>query len=176
MGRREVTIMPRTVRALALLSLLATLRPAGAVVWEQIISRENPLFNPPSVTMTVGRDGLVYLACYRPHHQVGYANFGRDYRGFRSERYTYCRDRRGPWLLFDHLEDPYQLHNLVGYQTHRALVDGLDLRLDELLERRGDPFETGDEVCARLDILLSDEGEVVCGRGYKSAKDEAGGR
>ena len=39
---------------------------------------------------------------------------GREYRGVRTQRYTYVRDLNGPWLLYDNKKDPYQLQNLVG--------------------------------------------------------------
>ena len=39
---------------------------------------------------------------------------GREYRGVRTRRYTYVRDLKGPWLLYDNRADPFQLNNLVG--------------------------------------------------------------
>jgi arylsulfatase A-like enzyme len=37
-----------------------------------------------------------------------------EYRGLRTERYTYVRSIHGPWLLYDNQTDPYQMHNLCG--------------------------------------------------------------
>ena len=36
-----------------------------------------------------------------------------EYRGLRTEQYTYVRSRRGPRLLYDNRADPYQMHNLM---------------------------------------------------------------
>ncbi len=107
--------------------------------------------------------GPAYLACYRPHHQWHYAGFGRDYRGIRTERHTYVRDHDGPWLLFDNQDDPYQMRNLVGYPSSRALRDTLDAELHRVLEERGDAFASGDELCRRYDIALNPGGDVACG-------------
>ena len=36
-----------------------------------------------------------------------------EYRGVITERYTYVRTIDRPWLLYDNLQDPYQLENLI---------------------------------------------------------------
>src|SRR5436309_2580609 len=54
--------LSRCARPLILLALAAGPGSAGrATELEQIVSRENPTFQPPSARLTVGRDGLVYL-------------------------------------------------------------------------------------------------------------------
>lgn len=63
------------------------------------------------------------------------------YRGLRSPRYTYVRNLNGPWLLYDHQADPYQMNNLVG--DHARLVADLDGQLQARLERMGDEFLPG---------------------------------
>jgi arylsulfatase A-like enzyme len=60
-----------------------------------------------------------------------------EYRGLRTERYTYIRSIHGPWLLYDNLHDPYQMHNLVNDARVRT---GFDKQLDAELRRRGDDF------------------------------------
>ncbi len=37
-----------------------------------------------------------------------------EYRGLRTERHTYVRSIKGPWLLYDNASDPYQKQNLIG--------------------------------------------------------------
>ena len=39
--------------------------------------------------------------------------FNKEYRAFRTGRYTYVRGLEGPWLLFDDQQDPNQLDNLI---------------------------------------------------------------
>ena len=37
-----------------------------------------------------------------------------EYRGVRTHRYTYVRNIRGPWLMYDNLIDTFQLVNLIS--------------------------------------------------------------
>ena len=108
--------------------------------------------------------GPAYLACFRPHHQVHYRDFGRDWRGLRTERYTFIRDPDGPWLLFDNQEDPFQMRNLLGYPAAQPLRRRLDRALDRLLARRADAFETGAELCRRYEIAVDATEDIACGQ------------
>lgn len=64
-----------------------------------------------------------------------------EYRGLRSERYTYVRSIHGPWLLYDNPRDPYQKANLV--EKEPALRAQLDKRLDGMLRAAEDDFLPG---------------------------------
>jgi len=63
------------------------------------------------------------------------------WRGVRTKRYTYARkaDTKKPWMLFDNLQDPFQMDNLIGKPAFTELQQKLDKRTDELLEQAGDP-------------------------------------
>jgi arylsulfatase A-like enzyme len=63
-----------------------------------------------------------------------------EYRGVRTERYTYVRSINGPWLLYDNVRDPYQMRNLISRPEHKALQSSLDRALDAQLKRIGDDF------------------------------------
>jgi arylsulfatase A-like enzyme len=63
-----------------------------------------------------------------------------EYRGLRSERYTYVRSIGGPWLLYDNQTDPYQMRNLCGKQEHKELQAKLDRALDLRLRDVSDSF------------------------------------
>ena len=52
-----------------------------------------------------------------------------EYRGIITARYTYVHTIDRPWLLFDNINDPYQMNNLID-----------------------DPAQA--EICARLDGLM----------------------
>lgn len=84
------------------------------------------------------------LGCYHPFGEY-YRDCpdAREYRGLRTERYTYCRDRNGPWLLYDNAEDPYQLTNLVGRGDYADIEEDLDRRLLARLAELGDALEPG---------------------------------
>lgn len=63
-----------------------------------------------------------------------------EYRGLRSERYTYVRSIHGPWLLYDNQRDPYQMHNLCGKAEHAGLQRQLDNSLTARLREVHDDF------------------------------------
>ncbi|MGO8675044.1 MAG: sulfatase [Limisphaerales bacterium] len=85
-------------------------------------------------------DGAVLIACPAPFGQWERRHGGREYRGIRTRRYTYARDARGPWFLFDNQADPFQMHNLVD----QPALAGLRMEFEALLARKlkaaGDEF------------------------------------
>lgn len=83
------------------------------------------------------------IANYHPFGQNPLKFGGREWRGLRSERHTYVRDRKGPWLLFDNQTDPYQTKNLINLPEHASVQKKLDRVLNEKLEETGDRFEEG---------------------------------
>jgi arylsulfatase A-like enzyme len=62
------------------------------------------------------------------------------YRGVRTTRYTYVRSINGPWLLYDNVSDPYQMHNLCGHSEARAMQAELENQLHAWLRRLHDEF------------------------------------
>jgi arylsulfatase A-like enzyme len=62
------------------------------------------------------------------------------YRAVRTNRHTYIRFIKGPALLFDDEQDPYQMKNLIGQPGFEALQKDMDARLQVLLKRSGDEF------------------------------------
>jgi len=72
----------------------------------------------------------------------------RPYRAIRTSRYTYVRDRNGPWLLYDDEVDPYQTNNLVNQPAAIELQARLNLALQAELTKRGDEFLDGQSCLA----------------------------
>jgi arylsulfatase A-like enzyme len=68
---------------------------------------------------------------------------GRAYRGIRTPGYTYVRNLKGPWLLFDDQKDPYQMHNLIGNPIYNKLQARLNKLLQQKLNEKGDEFRPG---------------------------------
>ena len=87
----------------------------------------------------------VLIQCPVPFHQWNYLNGGREYRGVRTNRYTYVRDLNGPWLLYDNLVDPYQMNNLLGTDDYIFIQSDLEDQLRQLLKKTNDHFLTGAE-------------------------------
>jgi arylsulfatase A-like enzyme len=66
---------------------------------------------------------------------------GDEWRAVRTKRHTYARYRKdGSELLFDNLEDPYQLKNLVDDPAHQAVLQELREGMAEKMRSLNDDF------------------------------------
>lgn len=101
------------------------------------------------------------LALYVPFHEWRYDNGGREYRGLHNTRYTYVRTLAGPWLLYDNVDDPAQLRNLIDDPAHAARVAELDARLTARLREVGDDFADGREILRREKVELAPWGDIA---------------
>ena len=106
-------------------------------------------------------DHAALITCVAPFGQWDRSKGGKEYRGVRTTRYTYCRDLAGPWLLYDNEADPFQLDNLVGQAAHAALQERLDERLNALLLKTRDEFLPGPEFIARSGYVVNPANETV---------------
>ena len=87
----------------------------------------------------------VLIQCPVPFHQWNYSRGGREYRGVRTDRFTYVRDLNGPWLLYDNKVDPYQMTNLLGMDEYIFIQSDLEHQLQEWLRKTNDDFLPGNE-------------------------------
>jgi hypothetical protein len=78
-----------------------------------------------------------------PFHQWNYSVGGREFRGVRSNRFTYVRDLNGPWLLYDNILDPYQMNNLLGLDEYIFIQSDLEKQLQKWLTKTNDDFLPG---------------------------------
>ena len=99
--------------------------------------------------LPVGDDEAALLLCVVPFAQYARQQGGREFRGLRTPRYTYARDRSGPWLLYDNEADPHQLENLCGRAEAADLQQRLDALLGRRLAERGDAFEPAEAYIRR---------------------------
>ncbi|GAG00357.1 unnamed protein product, partial [marine sediment metagenome] len=91
------------------------------------------------------RNTAALITCPVPFHQWNYHNGGREYRGIRTYRYTYVRDLKGLWLLYDNEKDPYQLNNLCNKPEYSGLQKKLETLLAQKLKETNDKFLPGPE-------------------------------
>jgi len=105
-------------------------------------------------------DGAALLSCVTPFGQWSRAAGGREYRGLRTRRYTYVRDRAGPWLLFDDEADPYQRANLVGRPDAAPVQAELDALLMRKLAADHDEFLPGEAYLRRWGYQVDATGTV----------------
>jgi len=105
-------------------------------------------------------DNAALITCPSPFGQWKRSRGGREYRGIRTRRYTYVRDLTGPWLLYDNLEDPYQLRNLVNRPEYADLQKHLDQLLDRKLKQTNDQFLPGPEYIKQWGYQVDESGTV----------------
>jgi arylsulfatase A-like enzyme len=105
-------------------------------------------------------DGAAMIMCPAPFGEWTRNNGGREYRGVRTERYTYVRDLKGPWLLFDNQRDPFQTNNLVNTPASGDLQTRLDATLQRKLNERKDQFLPSAEYIRRWGYQVDANGTV----------------
>lgn len=91
------------------------------------------------------------------------AGFAGEYRAIRTNRHTYVRGIKGPWMAFDDDSDPYQMDNLVGQPEHAALVRDLDAQLQTRLKQIGDDFRPSGDYLAEWGYKVAAHGSVPYG-------------
>ncbi|MBI1368869.1 MAG: sulfatase-like hydrolase/transferase [Planctomycetes bacterium] len=87
------------------------------------------------------KDNAALITCPAPFGEWTRARGGKEFRGVRTERYTYARDLNGPWLLYDNQTDPYQLRNLIDDPAANDLKTKLDALLTRRLAETHDDFK-----------------------------------
>ena len=105
-------------------------------------------------------DYAALITCPSPFGQWTRAGGGREYRGVRTRRYTYVRDLKGPWLLYDNEQDPYQLDNLCHKPEHAALQARLEAVLSKRLKGTHDEFLSGGDYIKKWGYEVDESGTV----------------
>lgn len=62
-------------------------------------------------------------------------------RGLRTKRWVYVRTADGPKVLFDLEEDPLEMSSVVNSPAYAQVIEELDARVLEHMERTGDSWE-----------------------------------
>jgi arylsulfatase A-like enzyme len=104
--------------------------------------------------------GATVIRCITPFGEFTRAQGGREYRMVRSARYTYARDLKGPWLLYDNLNDPKQLVNLIGDPKFAQLQTEQDALLTRKLTEQHDEFLPGAEYIKKWGYKVDPSGTM----------------
>lgn len=83
-----------------------------------------------------------------------------EYRGVRTARHTYIRTIDKPWLLYDNVEDPYQLRNLIDEPGHQDLAAELESEMRTHMDRLDDRFLSKEEYYEIYRIEIDHRGKV----------------
>jgi hypothetical protein len=76
----------------------------------------------------------------------------REYRGIRTERYTYVRDLENPWMLYDNDADPLQNCNLIAEKGFSSVPPELETELDRWIDKTADPLKDTQYYIDRIDL------------------------
>ena len=104
--------------------------------------------------------GATIIRCVSPFGEFVRGTGGKEYRQVRTARYSYVRDLAGPWLLYDHERDPYELENLIGKPDHAKLQAELDALLNRKLAEQRDEFRPGPDYIAKWGYKVDARGTV----------------
>jgi arylsulfatase A-like enzyme len=113
-----------------------------------------------SVQPAAGIDGRDYSSLLtgktsRPPRDYAYLEMAYGFvpwpgwRALRTAEYSYARTAKGPWFLTNIIKDPYQVKNLAGERSSRALVAEMDKRLAAIMKETADSWDyhsTGGDV------------------------------
>ncbi len=84
-----------------------------------------------------------------------------EYRGIRTKQYSYICSPEGPEMMFDNLNDKYQMNNLVGKAEYAEVQKELSKKLDKSLKKIGDENFQPREYYLKKWNLKVDEGKVI---------------
>jgi len=73
-----------------------------------------------------------------------------EWRGIRTQKYTYAEFADGPALMYDNQLDPYQLVNLINLPEYASLQQSLQLMYQEKQSAIGDNFEKWQSISKRM--------------------------
>lgn len=108
-------------------------------------------------------DGAALLLCPHTFGQwTARHHGGKEYRGIRTKRFTYVRDLREPWLLYDNEADPFQMQNLIRDPMFSALREKLDVALAKKLREQNDEFLAGMDYVKKWGYSVDEDGTVPC--------------
>lgn len=61
-----------------------------------------------------------------------------EYRGIKTEKYTYVKTPDEATMFFDNVNDPYQMNNLINKAEYKEILYAMDLLMKKELESIGD--------------------------------------
>jgi len=79
-----------------------------------------------------------------------------EYRAIRTSQYTYASTPEGPSMLYDNMNDPYQMKNLLEQPEFESLKAEMQQKLNTALQEIGDDFHSRDYYLNKWNVKLDD--------------------
>jgi arylsulfatase A-like enzyme len=95
-----------------------------------------------------------------PDQYPTYKGMQLQYRGIRTNRYTYVRTIEGPWLLYDNEQDPYQMNNLINQPDMKSVKEKLEVMLQNHLEHTDDDIRPNEAYYDMFDLDIDHRGKL----------------
>ena len=89
-----------------------------------------------------------------------YKGMQLQYRGIRTNRYTYVRTIERPWLLYDNEQDPYQMNNLINQPDMKNVQEKLEALLQKHLEHTDDDIRPNEAYYEMFDLDIDHRGKL----------------
>lgn len=88
-----------------------------------------------------------------------------EWRAIRTENHTYVETLEGPCMMFDNVNDPYQLNNLIDDPANTRVKQELKTLYDQMATDVKDPFDSWETVDARMkavnEVWMNEYGEAI---------------
>lgn len=84
-----------------------------------------------------------------------------EFRAVRTKQYTYVRTLQGAVSLFDNLNDPYQMKNLLDQTDFKTIQKDLDTQLNTALKKIGDDFKPRDYYLKKWHYVLDEDKKAI---------------
>jgi len=86
--------------------------------------------------------------------------FKKEYRALKTGKFTYVKGIEGAWLLFDDIEDPYQMNNLVSNPEYADIMATLDKLLMSELDKNDDDFRPAESYISEWGYSITKRGHI----------------
>jgi len=84
-----------------------------------------------------------------------------QFRGVRTDRYTYVRTIEGPWLLYDNDTDPYQHNNLINKEDMKEIQAELESELLGHMKKLNDDIHPNEYYYKKYNLNIDRRGKVA---------------
>ena len=94
----------------------------------------------------------------------------KEYRGIYTNLYSYVRTLTGPSMMYDMVNDPYQMNNLLGNKDYEKIERSLDKKLFKELEKIDDDFKPREYYLKKWNLQLNRNGTHIDYQGFNNGK------